>query len=398
MASSDMTVAILGASGFVGATLTERLMHAGIRVRAFVNTFGSAWRLASRGIPMQRLDIMRRSTIPEALAGCSHVVNCTRGGDAVMLEGFRHLLDGARSAKVRRFVHLSSVAVYGDPPPSTATSEDAPAIPPKGSYGWMKLQQDIRAEQAHARGLDCITLCPPNIGGRYSSFYAGLIDDLRRNRFVMLGNGTAPINVVDVDNLCHAIELALTAAPNDGRRIFITDGPHVCWRDLVDALLPLAGRGESVPSLPPDDAFWHVRPAKTARPNPLHSLRHLVSSDVRQALRQDRLLASIDTTMRSLVASVPAIEARLRDRIGGPIPVERVGLGPRYDSNYSRQQLRMVEHGLARAERLLGYQPELRFTASIEQYNQWYRETYALDEPHAPLVSEMRDMLAQHAG
>lgn len=396
MASSEMQVAILGASGFVGATLTERLIGAGVGVRPFVNTFGNAWRLARRCIPMQRLDIMQRSAIQPALAGCTHVVNCTRGSDAVMAEGFRNLLDGARSAGIRRFVHLSSVAVYGDPPPATATSEDAPANPPGNSYGWQKLRQDICVERAHARGLDCVVLCPPNVGGRYSPFYAALIDDLRRDRFVMLGNGDAPINVVDVDNLCHAIELALTAPSGNGRRMFVTDGPDVRWRDLIEALLPLAGCAHPAPRLPRDDAFWEARPGRPARLNPLRSLRHLVSSDVRQALRRDPLLANVDTLVRSLVARMPAVEAKLRDRIAGPIRVEEVGSGPRFASPFSRQQLRMVAHGLTRAERVLGYRPEVSFASSVEAYARWYRETYALGEPQAPLIAAMRGMLARN--
>lgn len=394
MATSDMQVAILGASGFVGATLTERLTQAGIRVRPFVNTFGNAWRLARHGLPMQRLDIMQRPAIPAALAGCTHVVNCTRGSDAVMGEGLRNLLDGARGCGIRRFVHLSSVAVYGDPPPAAASSEDAPTNPPQGSYGWQKLQQDACVERAHARGLDCIVLCPPNIGGRYSPFYAALIDDLRRDRFVMLADGDIPINVVDVDNLCHAVELALIAPPGDGRRIFITDGPDVTWRDLIGALLPLAGSDHPVPCLPRDDAFWDARPARPTPLNPLRSLRHLVSSDVRQALRRDPLLASLDTLVRSLVARMPAVEARLRDRIAGPIRVEEVGSGPRFTSPFSRQQLRMVVHGLTRAERVLGYRPEVSFASGVERYVRWHRETYALDEPQARLVAAMREMLA----
>ncbi|MEO9190476.1 MAG: NAD(P)-dependent oxidoreductase [Acetobacteraceae bacterium] len=398
MTSTDIQVAVFGASGFVGATLTERLIGAGIAVRAFVNTSGNAWRLARQGIPIRQLDITQRSGIVEALVGCTHVVNCTRGGDAVMLDGLRRLLRDARTARIRRFVHLSSVAVYGDPPSPAAVSEDAPVDPPRGSYGWLKLQQDLCVERAHAGGLDCIVLCPPNIGGPYSPFYAGLVDDLRRGRFVLLDDGDAPINVVDVDNLCHAIELALTVDQGDGRRIFITDGPTVRWRDLIGALVPLAGRALPVPSLPPSDAFWSPRPAIVTRSNPLRSLRHLVSSDVRAALRKDPMLASVDTTVRSLVARMPSVEARLRHRVEGPIRVAKVGQETHFTSPFSHQQLRMVAHGLGRAERVLGYHPERGFAAAAERYVEWYRKVYGLDEPQAQLIADMREMLAIQAG
>ncbi|MEO8715174.1 MAG: NAD(P)-dependent oxidoreductase [Acetobacteraceae bacterium] len=394
---SDMRVAVFGASGFVGATLTERLIDAGVDVRAFVNTSGNAWRMARRGIPIRQFDITQGSGIAEALAGCTHVVNCTRGSDLVMLEGLRRLLRGARAAGIRRFVHLSSVAVYGDPPPQAAVSEGAPAEPPRGSYGWLKLQQDLCVERAHAHGLDCVVLCPPNIGGPYSPFFAGLVDDLRRGRFVLLDDGDAPVNVVDVDNLCHAIELALTADQGDGRRIFITDGPKIRWRDLIDALVPLAGRAGPVPSLPLTDTFWSPRAPIVARSSPLRSLLHLLSSDVRAALRKDPMLESIDTTIRSLVARVPLVEAQLRNRVEGPIRVARIGEQGRYTSAFSRQQLRMVAHELGRAESVLGYHPERHFDAALERYARWYRETYILDNPQSQLIADMREMLAVQA-
>ncbi len=101
---------------------------------------------------------------------------------------------------------------------------------PQGDYGPIKLRQDEIVARAHADGLSCAVLCPPNISGVYSPFVCSVLEDMRRGSLALVEDGGMPINVVDVDNLCHAIELALTADQVDGRRIFVTDGDGITWR------------------------------------------------------------------------------------------------------------------------------------------------------------------------
>ncbi len=48
-----------------------------------------------------------------ALEGCDAVVHCATGPRAVIVEGTRNVLAAAQEMKLRRAVHLSSVAVYG---------------------------------------------------------------------------------------------------------------------------------------------------------------------------------------------------------------------------------------------------------------------------------------------
>jgi len=110
-----MRVAVVGASGFVGATLVERLLGHGTDVRALIHSSGGAWRLSRHGIPLHAFDLLSPAETAHALEGCTHVVDCSRGTRALMFEGLQNLLDASRAARVERFVHVSSVAVYGDP-------------------------------------------------------------------------------------------------------------------------------------------------------------------------------------------------------------------------------------------------------------------------------------------
>jgi hypothetical protein len=105
---------VLGASGFVGAHLCERLIAAGTdEVVPVIHSSGSAWRLARRGVPLRSANLLDKHEIASALNGCTHVVNCSRGGDDVMLRGLRNLLDVCDGLRIAGFVHLSSVMVTG---------------------------------------------------------------------------------------------------------------------------------------------------------------------------------------------------------------------------------------------------------------------------------------------
>jgi nucleoside-diphosphate-sugar epimerase len=141
--------------------------------------------------------------------------------------------------RVRRFVYLSSVAVYGDPPSTGSVHEESEARPEPGSYGAVKLSQDRMVARAVAGGLSCAILCPPNITGIYSAFVCSVIEDMRRGSLALVEDGKMPINVVDVENLCHAIVLALRSDSADGQRMFVADGDGLTWRNFTDELMPL---------------------------------------------------------------------------------------------------------------------------------------------------------------
>ena len=250
-ARNTMTVGIVGASGVVGATLLERLRRQDIDAVAMIHTTGNAWRVSRTGTALKRVDIRSQAAVADAMRGCTHIVNCTRSSDdATMVTGLRNLLAEAKRQRIRRFVHLSSIAVYGMRPPAGSSHEEGPARPAPGGYGAVKLRQDDLVARAHREGLSCAILCPPNIGGIYSSFVCNVLDDIRHGAFALVEEGRMPINIVDVENLAYAIELALTAERVDGSRMFVTDGDAITWRDFTDQLAPLIDRARPLPTMP----------------------------------------------------------------------------------------------------------------------------------------------------
>lgn len=107
---------VTGAAGFVGAHVCRELARRGWRVRALVrDPARAARRLASYPVTMRTGDIRDRAAVRDAIAGAQGVVHLAaiaieRRGESytsVNREATELLLDAAREAGVRRFVHMS---------------------------------------------------------------------------------------------------------------------------------------------------------------------------------------------------------------------------------------------------------------------------------------------------
>jgi|RhiMethySRZTD1v2_1073278.scaffolds.fasta_scaffold70795_2 Nucleoside-diphosphate-sugar epimerases len=382
-------IAVLGASGFVGAHLCERLIAAGTdEVVPVIHSSGSAWRLARRGVPLRSANLLDKHEIASALNGCTHVVNCSRGGDDVMLRGLRNLLDVCDDLRIAGFVHLSSVMVYGDPPTPESTSESAP-LPRLIGYGAIKAQQDSLVMKAASRVPSAI-LCPPNITGPYSPYLINLIDSVRNGRFAQLEDGSAPCVTVDVDNLAFAIELALQHCSTAPKRLFITDDDPVTWAAVIQHVQALAG-GVRVDRIGLKELRdLHRSAMAIPRRSPLRSVKHLVSGEVREALRQDPLLARLDTFLRKGVGVLGVrFEDRMRLAISGPLPIPRMPAGSNLNVLLCAQQLRGVRHSPDAARRTLGYRPLHTFEQSMVAFRRWYEAHTGRDSDFWPLLKRL---------
>lgn len=383
-----MRVAVVGATGLVGRVLTKALLaEPGIDVVPLIRSAGNAWDLARHGIELRAVDLLEPESLAAALEGCTHVVNCSRGGPEVMLKGLKNLLKQCQRQNVQKLVHLSSVAVYGDPPPPESRDESAPTEPAKGSYGWMKLRQDEMIEAAASKGLAIVNLCPPNILGPQSYFLLQTLGAIDAERFRLLEDGAAPCCTVDVANLAHAMRLGLDSDVSDGKRLFVTDDEPVTWGQIVEALQPLAPNRPQVLSISREALAALRTPEKRERLNPLRSLKHLVSSDVREALRKDPLLGAMDQGLRRAVGALgQSVEGRLRLSIEGPIRVPpRTSGAPDIDVNLSLQQLRGVVHACDRAKAAIGYRPVVSFADSMAAFSRWYVQAHGFDHELADL-------------
>ena len=118
-----MTVLLTGASGYVGGYVLDALLRRGHAVRAFVRDEPPG--LAARaGVTVHVGDVLEPATLAPAMDGADAVVHLVGIIDEspakgvtferVHVDGTKNVVEAARSAGVRRFVHMSANGARAD--------------------------------------------------------------------------------------------------------------------------------------------------------------------------------------------------------------------------------------------------------------------------------------------
>ena len=237
-------VLITGATGFIGTRLCEVMILTGRwKPRLFVHSTASASRIARFPIDFVLGDLCDKNSVDRAIEECDAVVHLARGDRRVMTTGLENVLRAALKQRCERFVHLSSVAVYGQHPPPESSSEEAPPQPGDMAYGVEKLKEEQRVRRfGRGHGLPFVILRPPNVYGPFSHFTVNLIGKIRAGQIAIIDSGQNPCNLVYVDNLVEAILLSLWKPAAIGETFFVTDCETVSWERCLNDLAALVGK------------------------------------------------------------------------------------------------------------------------------------------------------------
>ncbi len=113
---------VTGASGFIGARLTQRLLDAGYEVRCLVRATSDLATLERLDVEIFRADLTNAATTSGAAAGCRYVVHCgalvsdwatVKTIRQVNVGGTRNVLDAVAHAGCERMVYTSTVGTIG---------------------------------------------------------------------------------------------------------------------------------------------------------------------------------------------------------------------------------------------------------------------------------------------
>ena len=165
------------------------------------------------------------ASIAQALEGVDAVVHCAarvaRSGNRAdffrdNVSGTSHLLAAAAAAGVKRFVHVSSIGVYGVPPKAKSITEQTPydSHPERrGAYTWSKIEADrVVQEFARKGGLSSVILRPGIlVGPGGPEFTARLCLGRLGSRVVIIGRRRARLPLCHVADAARAAALAVTA-------------------------------------------------------------------------------------------------------------------------------------------------------------------------------------------
>ena len=247
-----MRYLVTGATGLVGSHVIDRLLARGDAVRALVRQASAAEELRRRGVEVHCGDLAAAMDLPGAVGGTDVVVHCAGvvqvGGRhrdlwTVNVEATERLLAASAPAGLRRFVHLSSVAVYGRA--EAPIGEDS-LKQPAGAYGKSKWAAEEALWRYHAgHGLPAVALRPCVIyGGRDRHAWPAL-SRLARMRVLPLPRGGRRLL-----DLVEAVLAAASAPAAAGHAYNVTDGESHSYRDILAAYGLITGRRPSILPVP----------------------------------------------------------------------------------------------------------------------------------------------------
>ncbi|MBI4588601.1 MAG: NAD-dependent epimerase/dehydratase family protein [Candidatus Rokubacteria bacterium] len=249
------TALVTGAAGCVGGRLAERLAaDEGMRVRALVRDPAKARRLGKTdGIEVVRGDVTRPDSLRPAVAGCQLVFHAAaRVGDwgtrtefyEANVRGTENVLEAALAAGLERFVHISSIAVYGIEA-GPGTDEFSPHRPCGDNYIDTKIEAERLAfEYYRGRGLPLTVIQPSSIYGPHAGIWTVRpVELMRTHRMALIGGGRGLCPPVYIDNLVDGIVLATRHDQAVGEAFIITDGLSVTWKEFFGFYARMMGRG-----------------------------------------------------------------------------------------------------------------------------------------------------------
>jgi NADH dehydrogenase len=133
----QLSVFLTGGSGFVGGYVSRRLLERGHRVQALVRDPDGSADLRLSGAELVRGDITDPSGLERVAEGCDVVVHLvgiirerppTATFESVHTRGTLAIVDAAKSAGVKKFVHMSALGAHPGGTPYQRTKFEAEEI------------------------------------------------------------------------------------------------------------------------------------------------------------------------------------------------------------------------------------------------------------------------------
>ena len=240
-----MRIVITGATGFIGAALTRRLLADGHNVTALARAGADHWRLMDAAVRWISADILLPATLDNAFVGADWIIHAAgKLGAAgvpeaayhrLHVEGTRHVLRAVQQQTPQsRVLYVGSLGVVGpvaDPLRTGWPDESAP-LAPTNAYERSKARAEDAALEFNRQGLDVVLARPEFVYGPDDTHVLGLFRAIQRRLFFYIGDGANWCHPTYIDDCVTGLVACLT----HGRRgaIYHLAGPRpVTWREFA---------------------------------------------------------------------------------------------------------------------------------------------------------------------
>jgi nucleoside-diphosphate-sugar epimerase len=320
MLPSPEATVLTGGSGWLGTAIVHAVTGSDgpwsrdTVLRVLVRDRAEAERLRAAGGRVEPVvgDLTDARTLPALFDGLdgsidvlhtAGVIHPARVADfeTVNAGGTRAMLDAARTAGVRRFVHVSSNSPFGtNSHPGDRFRADEPYHPYYG-YGRSKMRAELAVFEAVDRGLDAVIVRPPWFYGphqppRQTTFF----QMVRTGRFPVFGRGDQMRSMVYVDNLVQGVVRAELVATPPGRGWWIADARPYAVSEIVETV----GRALT-------DEGFEVTPNRLRVPGLVARVAELVDSTLQRTGRYQQQVHVLGEMDKNIACDISVSRSEL---------------------------------------------------------------------------------------
>lgn len=247
---------VTGASGLLGSHIVEQLRRRGRPVRVLLRRAADRAWLATQNVAFADGDLSDPASLAAACDGVTTVYHAAaRVGDwgpwedfvRVSIDGTRHLIDAAIAARVRRFVHVSSISAYGHRNGvGLVLDETAPLG--RNVYRWSyytraKVEAEHIVWDRHRAGKIEVSVIRPSwiYGPRDRTTIGRIVNLIRRGRQRLLGDGDNRLNTVYAGNVAECCILAADSPRAAGEAYNASHDGVITQRQYVNLIAQTLG-------------------------------------------------------------------------------------------------------------------------------------------------------------
>ena len=260
-----MKIYITGISGFLSINLVRYLLERGYTDIAGIDLVDFTY--PERGqIEFLQGDIRDPQAVARSMAGADVVIHTAAALPlyspediySTDVKGTRILMEQAQAYGVKRFIHISSTAVYGVPDHHPLYETDP--VHGVGPYGEAKVEAEAVCESFREKGM-CVPILRPKsfVGPERLGVFAIFYEWASQGKhFPMIGSGNNRYQLLDVDDLCQVILACITLDASAVNTTFnVGAAEYTTMRQDYQAVLDEAGFGKRIVPFP----TWMVIPA-----------------------------------------------------------------------------------------------------------------------------------------
>ncbi len=273
-----MKVYITGISGFLSINLVRYLLDHGYTDIAGIDLVDFTYPERDK-IDFLQGDIRHPDEVRESMKGADIVIHTAAALPlytpeeiySTDIEGTRIVLEQAREYGVKRFIHISSTAVYGVPDHHPLFETDP--VDGVGPYGEAKVKAEEICFENRQKGM-CVPVIRPKyfVGPERLGVFAIFYEWASEGRgFPMIGNGKNRYQFLDVEDLCAAIYACMTLEEEKTNDTFnIGAAEFTTMKQDYQAVLDEAGFGKKIVCFPVGPVVFALKILEALKLSPLY--------------------------------------------------------------------------------------------------------------------------------